>query len=125
MIRRLDRDYTESDYNPDTGESTVVDKEGHRGVKTMRYEAHLTTKDGKLEVDTMSCQHLDDLERDVRPWMKSLQPNELILIYQAENYQFPGQEMESDLALVKMIPEQPKWFKIAKGFWTDKNLPKA
>ena len=122
-MKRFQKDVTEIGYNPKNGITDIQDSNGNKGIKTMTYVAVEATKDGKKTYKTREVRHMEDLDKTISAWSKNLPDNRLILVYQSENYKFPKRPIESDLALVKMVPDLNKFEKIGRGYWSDKNVP--
>jgi hypothetical protein len=122
-IPRLDREYEELSYDPETGIQEIIGPTGLRGKKWLSYVALKASKDGKIVFDRLERRYQDEIMEAVNVWQHDLAPHELIFIYQAENYEFVGHERESDMALIDIVPDPGIYFRIEKGLWTDRSTP--
>lgn len=122
-MKRFQKDIKEIAYDTKSGITHIQDSDGVKGIKTMTYVAVEATKDGKKTYKSREVRHMHDLDNTISVWSKNLPDNRLILVYQSENYKFPKRPIESDLALVRMVPDLNKFEKIGRGYWSDKNVP--
>lgn len=121
-MKRFKKNIIELGFNPDNGITDIRDGQGDAGIKFNSYIAVYASKDGKNTYKTAEALYREDLSKTLETWQKDMPKNRIILLYQSENYAFPGR-VETDMALVKMVPDMFFRQKICLGYWSDRNVP--
>ena len=121
-MKRFKKDITEIGFNPENGITDIMDSKGDSGIKFNSYIAVYASKDGKNTYKTAEALFREDLSDTLNKWQKNMPKNRVILLYQSENYAFPDR-VETDMALVKMVPDLFFRQKICLGYWSDRNVP--
>lgn len=121
-MKRFKKDITELGYDSENRITEIRDAQGEDGIKFNSYIAVYASKDGKNTYKTAEALYREDLSKTLDKWEKDIPKNRVILLYQSENYAFPGR-VETDMALVKMVPDLYFRQKICLGYWSDRNVP--
>lgn len=121
-MKRFKKNIIELGFNPENGITDIRDAQGDTGIKFNSYIAVYASKDGKNTYKTAEALYREDLSKTLETWQKDMPKNRIILLYQSENYAFPGR-VETDMALVKMVPDLYFRQKICLGYWSDRNVP--